>query len=345
MYIELLHQLTGTKLHIWTEFLARAGLTADKDISQTVLVWDGETLAATGSRQENILKCIAVDAGRRGEDLTATVLTCLRQAAFEEGYRHLFLYTKPSNKYLFSSLFFYPVVQTDTVLLMENCKDGIRHFLNTLSAKDGEAGISTPKAGCNSDREIIVGAIVMNCNPFTLGHRYLIETAAKECDKLYIFILSEDKSTFSTADRMEMAKLGTMDLPNVTVLPTGPYLISSATFPTYFIKEREKSEQIHCLLDIEIFARHFVPYFGITTRFVGTEPLSPMTRQYNEALKLHLPRNGILFKELPRLEVHGVPVSASAVRAHIKAGDTDAIKTLVPPTTFEYLQAMPATRR
>lgn len=331
MYVELLHQLTGSKLHIWTEFLTRSGLTADEDISQTVLIWDGETLAATGSRQANILKCIAVDPYHRGEDLTATVLTCLRQAAFEEGYRHLFLYTKPSNKYLFSSLFFYPVAQTDTVLLMENRKDGIRHFLDTLSAKDNQ--------------DATVGAIVMNCNPFTLGHRYLIETAAKESDKLYVFILSEDKSTFSTADRMEMAKLGTIDLPNVTILPTGPYLISSATFPTYFIKEREKSEHIHCLLDIEIFARHFVPYFGITTRFVGTEPLSPMTRQYNEALKLHLPRNGILLKELPRLEVHGVPVSASAVRAHIKAGDTDAIKTLVPPTTFEYLQAMPATRR
>ena len=185
----------------------------------------------------------------------------------------------------------------------------------------------------------------MNCNPFTLGHRCLIETAFGECDRLYVFVLSEDKSMFSAADRMEMVRLGTLDLPNVTVLPTGPYLISSATFPTYFIREREQHTQIHCLLDIEIFVRYFVPHFGITARFVGTEPLSPMTHQYNEALKLHLPERGIVLKELPRLEINGAPVSASAVRALIKAGNTEAVRTLVPPTTFEYLQAMPAIRR
>lgn len=336
MYVELLHSLTDSKLHIWKEFLSQAGILADEDISTTVLVWDCETLIATGSRHANILKCIAVDPGRRGEDLTATVLSHLRRSAFEEGYRHLFLYTKPANKYLFSSLFFYPVAQTDKVLLMENQRNGIRDFLQTLSAEE---------RCCNSSDDVIVGSVVMNCNPFTLGHRYLIESAAKKCDKLYVFVLSEDKSMFHAADRLEMVRLGTMDLPNVTVLPTGPYLISSATFPTYFLKEREETEQIHCRLDIEIFVNYYVPHFGITKRFVGTEPLSPFTNQYNEALKLHLPQKGIALKELPRLEVNGTPVSASSVRAHLQAGNMENVKLLVPPTTFEYLQAMPATRR
>lgn len=323
MDIELTGCLQGSKLAAWEEFLRRAGLEPDRQLERTVLIWDDGQLIATASRQDNLLKCIAVDDARQGEGLTATLLTQLRQDAFNQGYSHLFLYTKPKNKFMFSSLFFYPVAQTRDVLLMENKKDGIRAFLQTLP-EEKHSGT--------------VGAAVMNCNPFTKGHRYLIETAAAECDHLYIFVLSEDKSDFSAPDRMAMVKAGTADLDNVTVLPTGPYLISSATFPTYFLKEREAAEQIHCLLDIEIFCNYFAPKFGITRRYVGTEPLSPMTNQYNDALRLHLPEKGIELREIPRLEQDDTPVSASAVRAHLKDGNYEILKQLLPETTYAYLK-------
>jgi len=324
MDIEVVSRLSGAKHKAWTEFLLQAGLTADESVQETVLIRDDGQLIATASRQDNLLKCIAVDPSRQGEGLTATLMTQLRQSAFRAGHRHLFLYTKPANKYMFSSLFFYPVAQTDKVLLMEDRKNGIRDFLNTLPV--------TPANGT-------VGAAVMNCNPFTRGHRYLVETAAKECERLYIFVLSEDKSRFSAADRLEMVRAGTADLPNVTVLPTGPYLISSATFPTYFLKERERATEIQCLLDIAIFTEYFVPKFGITRRFVGTEPLSPMTDQYNTALKAHLPEKGVQVTEIPRLTAGDAPISASAVRALMDAGDHDTLRTLLYETTYQYLQA------
>ena len=238
----------------------------------------------------------------------------------ETGLRHLFLYTKPQNERMFSSLFFYPIAQTGQVLLMENRKDGIKEFLSHCPVAEGNG---------------TVGAAVMNCNPFTLGHQYLVETAAKQCDRLYIFVLSEDKSRFSAADRLEMVCLGTAHLSNVTVLPTGPYLISSATFPTYFLKDREQAGEVQCLLDIEVFSKHYAPHFGITRRFVGTEPLSPMTGQYNEALKAHLPEQGIAVTEIPRLETNDAPISATAVRKALDEG-TD-FRHLVPDTTYQYL--------
>ena len=136
-----------------------------------------------------------------------------------------------------------------------------------------------------------------------------------------------------------MVKRGTADLPNVTVLPTGPYLISSATFPTYFLKDRESAEQVHCLLDIEIFCRYYAPKYGITRRYVGTEPLSQMTNQYNDALKAHLPGRGIALREIPRLETDATPVSASAVRACLKNGDAEALQALLPATTLEYMKS------
>lgn len=323
MDIELGLVPKGRKLEIWKAFLSNAGLEADENVERTVLIWDENQLVATGSRQGNLLKCIAVDPMRQGEGLTATLLTQLRQDAFADGHRHLFLYTKPKNKFMFSSLFFYPVAQTPDVLLMEDKPNGISSFLDTL-----------PVIGCDG----IVGAAVMNCNPFTLGHRYLIQRAAEECDRLYVFVLSEDKSQFSAADRLELVKQGTADLSNVTVLPTGPYLISSATFPTYFLKDREQAQTVQCLLDIEIFLKYYVPKFGITRRFVGTEPLSAMTDQYNRALKENLPQRGIALYEIPRLELDGVPVSATTVRSLLGTGQSETLSQLVPPTTFAYLQ-------
>lgn len=323
MDVQLIPRPQGRIEKIWTEFLAKEGLEADRNLEKTVLIWDNGQLIATGSRQDNLLKCIAVDDSRQGEGLTATVLTALRQDAFASGHKHLFLYTKPQNKYMFQSLFFYPVAQTGQVLLMEDRQGGIQSFLDTLPAAPAEG---------------IVGAAVMNCNPFTLGHRYLIETAASECDRLYVFVLSEDKSQFSAQDRMELVKKGTADLPNVTVLPTGPYLISSATFPTYFLKERDKAATVQCALDIEIFTRYYAPKFGITRRYVATEPLSPMTNQYNEALKAQLPQKGIELRELTRKESEGTPISASALRALLGTGQPEKVRKLVPETTFAYLQ-------
>lgn len=323
MDIELIARPTGRKLQHWNNFLSRAGLEADEQVQRTCLVWDDGELIATGSRQDNILKCLAVDELRQGEGLTATLLTQLRQDAFADGHKHLFLYTKPKNQLMFSSLFFYPVAKTDQVLLMEDKPDGICSFLNTLPVAE-----TTGK----------IGAVVMNCNPFTKGHRYLIESAAKDCDHLYVFILSEDKSQFSAADRLALVKAGTADLTSITVLPTGPYLISSATFPTYFLKEREAAQTIQCLLDIEIFVKYYAPKFGITHRYVGTEPLSQMTNQYNEALLENLPAYGIAVQQLPRLEVADTPISASAVRALLGQNQPDKLKQLVPETTFRYLQ-------
>lgn len=323
MDIELGLLPRGRAYGSWKALLAQEGLEADENVERTVLIWEDTQLIATGSRQGNLLKCIAVSSTHQGQGLTATVLTQLRQDAFEAGYRQLFLYTKPKNKLQFQSLFFYPVAQTGQVLLMEDQAGGIQKFLNTLPAE---------KTGGN------IGALVMNCNPFTKGHRYLVETASRECDHVYVFVLSEDKSRFRTADRMEMVKLGTADLPNVSVLPTGPYLISSATFPTYFLKEREQAESIHCLLDIEIFIQYFVPKFGITHRYVGTEPLSPMTRQYNDALQEHLPQRGVRLRVIPRLSIQEAPVSASAVRAKMEQGDREGLRDILPETTWNYLQ-------
>ena len=292
-------------------------------MESTALLWEDGELIACGSRQENVLKCIAVDPARQGEGLTATLLTALRNDAVQAGHRHLFLYTKPQNQAMFSSLFFYPVAKTDKVLLMENVRSGVGSFLAGLEAPCTEGSI---------------GAIVMHCNPFTRGHRWLIEQAAAECDHLYLFVLSEDKGLFPAKDRLELVRQGTADLANVTVHPTGPYLISSATFPTYFLKDKASAEDVHCTLDVAVFTKHFVPRFGIRRRYLGTEPNCQVTNRYNEILMEELPKAGVALSIFDRLETGSAPISASTVRNLLGQGREEDLRRLVPDTTLEYLK-------
>lgn len=323
MDAELVLHLKGRRKAAWEQLLLQEDLKPDENVDITVLLWDGDILAGTASRLGNLIKCIAVDSRYQGQGLTAQLLTDLRQDAVSQGIPHLFLYTKPKNEHLFRPLFFTPVAKTQDVLLMENRSDGIAAFLQGL-----------PKANVSGK----IGSIVANCNPFTLGHRYLIETASRQCDHLYVFVLSEDKSQFSYADRMEMVKLGTLDLPNVTVLPTGPYLISAVTFPTYFLKETAPIDTIQCALDCEVFGNHYAKHFGITTRFVGTEPNCQVTASYNETMKQILPPLGVEVVEIPRKTQEQQPISASRVRQLLQDGAWDELKKLVPPTTFEYIK-------
>lgn len=182
-----------------------------------------------------------------------------------------------------------------------------------------------------------VGSIVMNCNPFTFGHQYLIEYAASKVDQLYIFVVEENKSFFDFEDRMELVKKGTAHLKNVKVLPSGKFIISAITFPGYFYKDHLKDTTIDASNDLEVFGRHIAPALGINIRFAGEEPLDPVTCQYNEAMTEQLPLYGIEFEAIKRKEHGEKVISASRVRAALKDKNFEEIKELVPATTYNYL--------
>jgi len=304
LYEECGSPFKGLKHEKLVSFLREHELDYDNDIEfSVVLVDEAGNIAATGSMKHNVLMCIAVSEKYRGDGLAARILTALQNHAHKINQNHLFLFTKPKNRSMFDSLGFYEIVCTDDVLLMENTRDGIKNYIASLDRPDNAK---------------TVGAIVANCNPFTAGHRYLIETALKQCDALHLFILSEDRSFFSTEERMSRVIEGTKDLKNVYIHGTSDYLISSATFPTYFIKDKAHAKDANCILDILIFCKCFAPSLGVSKRFVGTEPYDEVTRAYNESMKKILPEYGINLIEIERLcDANGKPISASSVRASL----------------------------
>lgn len=313
--------LRGRQLEELRGFLSRMGLTYDQGIQFTTLVRSGEDdIVAAASLQDNVIKCVAVDDRCQGQGLTATLLTAIRQEALRRGQRRLFLYTKPENKLQFTSLGFYEVARTASVLLMEDQRRGFDSWVEGLRRGDAPAP---------------VGALVMNCNPMTLGHRYLIERAAGQCGWLYLFVVSEDKSAVPAAHRRQIVEAATADLDNVSVVETGRYLISSATFPDYFLKDKTRAPQAWTELDIAVFCR-LAKALGITRRFVGTEPFCPVTGAYNAAMAAQLPQAGVELVEVPRLERDGLAISATAVRDLLAAGRWQEIRPLVPQATYDY---------
>lgn len=184
-----------------------------------------------------------------------------------------------------------------------------------------------------------VGAVVMNANPFTRGHAFLVREALRRCDFLYVFILEEDKSRFSFEARLAMARAALADEPRVAVVPGGKLILSSETLPEYFDKERLQHVRIDAGRDLEIFATVVAPLLGIRKRFAGEEPLCRLTRQYNAAMRAILPRHGIEFVELPRRATdEGRIISASSLRRALKYGDRAQLEQLAPPTTLDYLK-------
>ena len=323
MVLEGVNHMNEARTSAWRKLLEAEGLRAELPAEYTVLAWDGDELVATGARDGCVLKYFATASGRQGEGLSAAVVSALRKEAFSRGLDHLFLYTKPGNRWMFEDLFFYPVARTEDVLLMENRRGGVSDFVSSLALPPVEG---------------VTGAAVMNCDPFTLGHRYLIETAARECGRVYVFVLSEDRGRIPAADRLELVRQGTADLANVAVCPTGPYLISQATFPTYFLRDRADPADIKCRLDMEIFASRFAPALQITRRYVGTEPLSPVTAAYNRAMADYLPSRGIEVRQIQRRTADDRPISASEVRALLGTGQEERLHQLVPQTTLQYLR-------
>ena len=301
----------------YLELLGTCGLRDEGDADVIALMTEDDSLIACGALAAHTVKQLAVDPGAEGKGAMAAVLSALISEASARGVHRLFICTRPGNLRMFGSMGFYPVIETKEAVLLENRKGGLEAFLASL-----------PKYGGTC------GAVVCNCEPFTLGHRHLIEHAAGNCDHLYVFAVSEKGSMFSPEERLEMIKKGTADIANCHVFESDMYLISRATFPAYFIRDEEHADQVKSDLDIELFCKRIAPALDISIRFAGDEPFSPVTRAYNERMKELLPDNGIRFEEIPRLS----DISAGRVRELIRAGRTEEIREMVPESTYEVIQ-------
>ena len=310
--------------------LEKNGLGQDTLESAYGIFGDDGELAACGGRDGNVLKCFAADERFKGLDLTAEIISALLKEVYSEKYGSSFIFTKKNSKMFFANSGFSQLAGTDDSVLLYRGEKSPKAVLAEL--------LKTCPAGFASSKN---AAIVMNANPFTLGHRCLIEQALDFCGtekKLFVFIVQADKSFFSFKDRFYLARENTKDLKNLAVLPSSEFSISAATFPSYFLKGKILVQKNQAMLDAEMFLKYFVPIFNIGVRFLGEEPLDKSTELYNETLLKTLPPEcGV--KIIPRKKTaSGKTISASQVRLAFQNGCLDSIKEFVSPLTYDFLK-------
>lgn len=318
--------------------LEKEGIRKDPNLDYTIGLYDEDyQLAATGSCYGNTLRCMAVDSSHQGEGLLNQVVSHLIQYEYEQGIIDLFLYTKYEKAMFFSDLGFYEIARAnDTVVFMENRRNGFSSYLAQLKKETDQQYSANPSLSEDDNR--LVGAVVMNANPFTLGHLHLLTTAAAACRLVHVFVVSEDISLIPFSIRYRLVKEGSAHLSNVVLHKTGSYLISNATFPSYFIKDSDSVIESHAGLDTAVFGK-IAQALGIRIRFAGEEPFSHVTAIYNAVMTRSLPEYGVQCHIIPRKEGEHGAISASRVREAIQNGRMETIRSLVPETTYRYFQS------
>ena len=370
MEIQTLNPTTPRQRQRIEAFLKRNGLRFDDMHYYAAITDDDGEMIAGGGLKGNVIKCVAVDDAHKGEAIANTLISHLIAHANEEGHSNVKLFTKPKNRQLFESLSFRLLAEAPEAVLMETGIGGINNTVEALKkireesekykeynkeCKENNKECKENSEECKEEEKTnlntstpqplttttpLRGVVVMNCNPFTLGHHYLIEQAAKQVERLFVMVVREDCSLFAYAERKAMVEQGVAHLENVTVIDGSEYAISQATFPTYFLKRLDDAADTQMLLDLDLFRRHIAPALGATVRFVGTEPTDRLTRRYNQLMHEALAD----VRETVRLEKEGNAVSASRVRKAMEQGDMSTIRQLVPPTTLPYIIAHLATQ-
>ncbi|MFZ2256543.1 MAG: [citrate (pro-3S)-lyase] ligase [Clostridiaceae bacterium] len=297
-----------------------------QDVDATFVVRQDEELIATASRAGNVFKYFGISKDHQGENLSGILLGALINEAFDQGIYHYFIFTSPQNSKLFKGAGFTEVIENHYAALLEGGRGSITEYMEELKREIG------PPQGTR-------GAIVMNLNPLTKGHLYLIEQAKEKVDELIIFLVEEDLSLFPFEDRLAMVSEAVKDKAGVKVVPGGPYIISQATFPTYFLKKVDENLPAYTTTDAGIFGKYYAAELGISHRFVGEEPLDMLTSVYNEALAQELKNYDVQLHVIQRKESTGGVISASRVRNHLAKGEMDEAKELVPPSTWNYLES------
>lgn len=320
-----------------SRFLGANGLRMEAmDTYYAVLDADGSILAGAGISRD-VIKCVAVAPEARSEGLMVPLISRI-----VAGRSNLKVFTKPEYREVFESLGFRLLGQAPKAILLENGR-GLEQYCTRLRAFAGNGS---------------TGVIAMNANPFTLGHKYLIEKALEQVDHLVVIPVMEDLSMFPYRERLEMICRAVPSIQggDVDVVEGSPYTISAATFPTYFLKDLTEASEQQMLLDLDIFAKHIAPALGATVRFAGSEPCDALTARYNALMAETLPKQGIAFVEIPRLcetpeqvgsDGRAMPshaVSASSVRVALNDGNYAQAAAMCPSTTHPYLLAALAER-
>jgi len=301
--------------NIINKLLQENGLEFDKLIDKTFYLEENDIVIGTISCYKNIIKCVALKTGYTGVGYFEKLVSEMINYLYQSGITHIMVYTKPIYEMQFKSMGFNVITKTENVVTLEYGTSNINKVLESYKQKiEMHFGIDVN----NSD----IGAVVINANPVTLGHVHLVETASKNHSFVIVFLLEEDLSFFTYKERMTLCYLAFLPYRNVLLVPSTNYIVSSLTFPGYFLKEETEKNKEWAKVDANIFKTYFMNVLNINKRYVGTEEKGYM-KIYNETLKEVLEDKLEIIDRIDN-------ISASTVRKHIVNKEIDKAMESIP---------------
>ncbi|AOG60989.1 [citrate (pro-3S)-lyase] ligase [Spiroplasma helicoides] len=311
-----------------TEFLKRFDLEYNLVDATLVIKDEKQKIIATCSKLNNVIKCIAVCKDYINQNFLNKLVTEISKLIYLEKQDEIFVFTKPENKFIFEGVGFDNIFVNDKIAFLTNKINNYKKYKtyiqNLLTGND-------------------IAILLMNCNPLTKGHGFLIEYASKKYQQVYIIPVKEDVSLFTYEERKQMLSLFVKNFTNVALLKGSDYLISKATFPTYFLNEEDKIVIANSEVDANVFVNLFENTKSKITRVVGSEPNSRTTNLYNNVMNTVLEKNNIGFEQVERYTINNNVVSASTVRKNIY--ENKEWESLVPQTTIEIIKKVDIKKR
>ncbi|WP_235805543.1 [citrate (pro-3S)-lyase] ligase [Liquorilactobacillus oeni] len=315
----------------WEDFLKSLGISDFSEqevekIDETIGIYKSSKLLGTGSIAGNVLKYIGVcnEDTVPGSSFNTIVSELINKLA-QKGIFHVFVFTKRKYEKSFQYIGFNELAYSKKGAILESGAANIETYLSHVPRVTNQVHKT-------------VAAIVMNANPFTKGHRYLVERAARENDLVYVFVVNNDVSLFSTSERFKLVTRGVADLKNVIVVDGGSYMVSYLTFPSYFLPDKEDKIKYQTTIDARIFRNKIASELNIKKRYIGTEPFSKTTGIYNKVLKDELPPRVTVVEAARQKDDTGSVITATKVRKMIAANNVKAICNFVPQTTYKFIE-------
>lgn len=289
-----------------------------------IILSDEDELIAVIGRYLNNLRCLVIKKEYRNYNLANILIDFMIKRIYKNHFKEIFVFTKPINFKIFQNLGFRIIYNNDEFGFLTNRFDLLNKYLKyLLNEKEDKENSSV---------------IVMNANPFTKGHEYLIKKACENSSFVYVIMVSEEASLFTYKERLDMIKLAIQKFSNVKILEGSNYLVSKNVFPSYFLPSKEEVVKQQIILDSFIFVNYIVPALNIKKRFVGEEPFSITTNLYNQIMTEVFKTKEIELIIIPRKKYQDKSISATQVRKLFIQGNFEEISQLVPTSSLNYLK-------
>lgn len=199
----------GRELDELKEFLAGAGLRYEEGIEYSVCLKEGGVITGTGSVEANVIKCVAVEKSRQGQGIMAQIISELIQYLYEKERTHVLSIPDPKIWRSLRIWDFMRFMQRKESFFWKPGK-GFDSYLKQLEEETPKEALPQPAAGGDAGKKAAplsrIGSVAVNCCPFTLGHRYLLEEALRQCDYLHLFLLSDNRGIFRPGRDMKCCR-------------------------------------------------------------------------------------------------------------------------------------------